>query len=121
MGTAILNGLLAKLKPDDSPSIKVGIVQYDPDMQPSSYKSKDLTLCQYTAWVRSQASLERLNRALGDGGQRVTCVSNADIASTVEPADVVILGFPPGRYSPFSFLLLSCTRMEVSGEIDYFV
>ena len=77
MGTAILKGLLntTATRGDSNPSIT------------------------YTAWVRSQTSLERLQRALGeDGKQQVNCLYGGDvIASTITPADVVVLGFPPGE------------------------
>ena len=73
MGTAILKGLLNKTKPDGNPSLK------------------------YTAWVRSQASLERLHHALGEEKKQVNCVGGGDFVDVMMPADVVILGFPPGK------------------------
>ena len=73
MGTAILKGLLNKTRPDGNPSLK------------------------YTAWVRSQASLERLHHALGEDQKQVNCVGGGDVVDIIKPADVVILGFPPGE------------------------
>ncbi|CAL8582228.1 hypothetical protein XPA_007896 [Xanthoria parietina] len=72
MGTAILQGLLNKTRQDDSPSIR------------------------YTTWVRSQTSSERLEHTLGDDWKRVRCVAGGDAVQAVVPADIVILGFPPG-------------------------
>ena len=78
MGTAIMKGLLNK------------------NTSSSSYLS-----IEYTAWVRSQTSLERLYRALEteeEDRKRVHCVAGGDVvASVITPADVVILGFPPGE------------------------
>ena len=73
MGTAILKGLLNTTRQGDTPSVK------------------------YTAWVRSQASLERLHHVLGEDGKQVRCVGSGDLVETLTPADVVILGFPPGE------------------------
>lgn len=72
MGTAILQGLLNKTRQDDSRSIR------------------------YTTWVRSQTSSERLEHTLGDDWKRVRCVAGGDAVQAVVPADIVILGFPPG-------------------------
>ena len=73
MGTAILKGLLNKTREGRTPSVK------------------------YTAWVRSRASLERLYHALGEDGKQVSYVGSGDVVETLTPADVVILGFPPGE------------------------
>lgn len=50
----------------------------------------------YTAWVRSQASVERLQQALGEDRKHVNCVGGGDVIETFKPADVIILGFHPG-------------------------
>lgn len=73
MGTAILQGLLTKIKHGGKPSIR------------------------YTAWVRSRTSLERLRQALGEEQQHVDCVAGGDVVQAMAPADTVILGFPPGE------------------------
>ncbi len=73
MGIAILQGLLAKIKDGSGPSVH------------------------YTAWVRSQESLDRLQQALGEGQKHVKCVHGGDSVEIVAPADAVILGFPPGE------------------------
>ena len=73
MGTAIVKGLLTKSKQDHEPSVK------------------------YTAWVRSRTSLERLHHALGDDQNQVDCVGGGNVVETMKPADIVILGFPPGE------------------------
>ena len=73
MGTAILKGLLNKTRQSGTPSVK------------------------YTAWVRSRTSLERLHHALGEDSKQVNCVGSGDLVETLTPADVVILGFPPGE------------------------
>lgn len=75
MGTAILKGLTNKAGKDSIPSVK------------------------YTAWVRSQTSLERLHRALGEDQEQINCVSGEDLVKTMTTADVVILGFPSGELS----------------------
>ena len=75
MGTAILKGLLNKTRQGENPSLK------------------------YTAWVRSQTSLERLHYALGEDQKQVHCVGGGDVVGTMAPADVVILGFPPGEFN----------------------
>ena len=72
MGTAIVKGLLNKTRQGGTPTVK------------------------YTAWVRSQTSLERLRRALGEDEKRVNCVGGGDVVDAMTPADVIILGFPPG-------------------------
>ena len=80
---AILNGLLTKTK-------TTGQSGGGDDNDPPSIK--------YTAWVRSETSLERLQRALGEEGQkRVDCVAGGDVVEAMTPADVIILGFPPGE------------------------
>ena len=73
MGTAILKGLLTKIRQGATPSVE------------------------YTAWVRSQTSLERLQHDLGEDHSRVNCVGGGNLVETVTPADVVFLGFPPGE------------------------
>ena len=73
IGTAILQGLLNKTREGGNPSVK------------------------YTAWVRSQASVERLQHALGEDRKHVNCVGGGDVIETFRPADVIILGFPPGE------------------------
>ena len=72
IGTAILQGLLSETRQGGKPSVK------------------------YTAWVRSQASVERLQHALGEDRKRVDCVGGGDVIETLKPADVIILGFHPG-------------------------
>ncbi|KAL8639017.1 MAG: hypothetical protein Q9228_003888 [Teloschistes exilis] len=72
MGTAILKGLLKRTQnAGKQPEIK------------------------YTAWVRSQSSLERLQQELGEACEQVNCVAGGDVLEIIKPADVVILGFPP--------------------------
>lgn len=73
IGTAILKGLLTKTRKIDTPSV------------------------QYTAWVRSRTSLERLHHVLADDQDQVNCVGGGDVVETIRPADIVILGFPPGE------------------------
>lgn len=73
MGTAILQGLMTKTKDGGSPSVE------------------------YTAWVRSQTSLERLQDALGEDQQHVNCVAGGDVVQIMTRADTIILGFPPGE------------------------
>lgn len=73
MGTAILRGLLAKPKENADPSLN------------------------YTAWVRSQTSLQRLRDDLGDLQTQVNCIGGEPIVDSISSADVVILGFPPGE------------------------
>lgn len=73
MGTAILQGLLAKTKKPNDPSIK------------------------YTAWVRSQRSLDTLRDALAENQKHVTCVAGGDVKASISTADIVILGFPPDQ------------------------
>ena len=73
MGTAILRGLLNKTRQGENPSVR------------------------YTAWVRSRTSLERLHHALGEDQKQIHCVGGGDVVETMTPADVIILGFPPGE------------------------
>lgn len=73
MGTAILKGLSTKTRQGGDPSVK------------------------YTAWFRSQTSLERLHHALGEDLKQISCVGGGDLVETMTPANVVILGFPPGE------------------------
>ena len=73
MGTAILKGLLNKTRQGGTPSVT------------------------YTAWVRSPISLKRLHHALGENSKQIICVSSGDLVETLTPADVIILGFPPGE------------------------
>ncbi|KAL8830587.1 MAG: hypothetical protein Q9191_001340 [Dirinaria sp. TL-2023a] len=73
MGTAILKGLLTKTKNGSTPSVE------------------------YTAWVRSRTSLERLHNALDDDRNQVNCVGGGDVVESIRPADIVILGVPPGE------------------------
>ena len=73
IGTAILQGLLKGTGKGGNPSVK------------------------YTAWVRSKASVERLQHALGEDRKHVNCVGGGDVIETFKPADVIILGFPPGE------------------------
>ena len=73
MGTAILKGLLNKTRQNGTPSVK------------------------YTAWVRSRTSLERLNHALGEDSKHVNCVASGNLIEPLTPADIIILGFPPGE------------------------
>ena len=68
-----MKGLLTKTRQGGTPSIK------------------------YTAWVRSQESVERLHQALGKDQKQVSCVGGQDVIDAMAPADVVILGFPPGQ------------------------
>ena len=72
IGTAILQGLLNGTRQGGNPSVK------------------------YTAWVRSQASVERLEHVLGEDRKHVNCVAGGDVVETLKPADVIILGFHPG-------------------------
>ncbi|KAI4199060.1 MAG: hypothetical protein LQ350_004882 [Teloschistes chrysophthalmus] len=72
MGTAILQGLLKRTQnTGNQPKIT------------------------FTAWVRSQSSLERLQHELGEACGQVHCVAGGDVLQILKPADVVILGFPP--------------------------
>lgn len=73
MGTAILKGLSTKTRQGGDPSVK------------------------YTAWFRSQTSLERLHHALGEDLKQISCVGSGDLIETTTSANVVILGFPPGE------------------------
>ncbi|KAI4093618.1 MAG: hypothetical protein L6R37_007364 [Teloschistes peruensis] len=73
MGNAILQGLLKRTQnAGKQPQIK------------------------YTAWVRSQSSLERLRHELGEACEQVNCVAGGDVLEIIKPADAIILGFPPG-------------------------
>ena len=76
MGTAILKGLLTSPSRDDNPSI------------------------QYTAWVRSPSSLQRLRNELGNDHQNVNTTSGGDMVEATAKADIVIFGFPPGELDP---------------------
>ncbi|KAL8813529.1 MAG: hypothetical protein Q9200_000203 [Gallowayella weberi] len=73
MGTAILQGLLRRITQSKSPTVE------------------------YTAWVRSQTSLQRLHDTLGEDKKHVKCVAGGDITEIIKPANLVILGFPPGE------------------------
>ena len=73
MGTSILRGLLSKPKENSDPSLS------------------------YTAWVRSQTSLQRLRHDLGDLQTHVNCVGGEPIEDSISSADVIILGLPPGE------------------------
>ena len=73
MRTAILKGLSTKTRQGGDPSVK------------------------YTALFRSQTSLERLHHALGEDLKQISCVGGGDLVETITPANVVILGFPPGE------------------------
>ncbi|KAL9014240.1 MAG: hypothetical protein Q9173_001108 [Seirophora scorigena] len=75
MGTAILKGLLSTKTRHDS-------------------GSPSLT---YTAWVRTQNSLQRLHDALGNHRKHVDCVAGGDLVASIAPAHIVILGFPPDQ------------------------
>ncbi|KAL9599051.1 MAG: hypothetical protein Q9219_004085 [cf. Caloplaca sp. 3 TL-2023] len=73
MGTALLQGLLTKITRDDQPLVK------------------------YSAWVRSQTSLERLQHALGEHRDRVDCIAGGNLVGHISLADIIVLGFPPGE------------------------
>jgi pyrroline-5-carboxylate reductase len=73
MGTSILKGLLR-----ESPEAKDGLK------------------LSYTACVRSDASLDRLRKALGEGANTVHC-QMADFTEAARKADIVMLGVPPGE------------------------
>ncbi|KAI4180522.1 MAG: hypothetical protein L6R41_007189 [Letrouitia leprolyta] len=73
MGTAILQGLLSKIEKLGDPAIE------------------------YTAWVRSQRSLDALRDALAENQKHVTCVAGGDIIKSISSADIIILGFPPDQ------------------------
>jgi pyrroline-5-carboxylate reductase len=78
MGTSILKGLLRE----------------------SSEPEDGLNLS-YTACVRSEASLDRLRRALGNRASLVHC-QIADFTEAARKADIVMLGVPPGELISFS-------------------
>lgn len=77
MGTSILKGLCRSSSADDG---------------------LDLS---YTACVRSQGSLDRLRKALGENSSSVDCQVGA-FAESSKKADVVMLGVPPGELDSFS-------------------
>jgi pyrroline-5-carboxylate reductase len=78
MGTSILKGLLRE----------------------SSEANDGLNLS-YTACVRSDGSLDRLRKALGERASLVHC-QIADFTEAARKADIVMLGVPPGQYINFS-------------------
>ena len=75
MGTAILQGLLDKQPSNEGPKVT------------------------YSAYVRSEDSMQRLRKALGQHADKVdtTC---EDITNVAREADVVILGVPPDQLYP---------------------
>lgn len=78
MGTSILKGLLK-----DSNSVNDGL---------------DLS---YTACVRSEGSLERLHKALGEHANTVSCQIE-NFSKAASSADIVVLGVPPGELDSFA-------------------
>jgi pyrroline-5-carboxylate reductase len=78
MGTSILKGLLK-----DSSNVNDGL---------------DLS---YTACVRSEASLRRLRKALGEHADTISC-QIGDFSRAASSADVVVLGVPPGELDDFA-------------------
>lgn len=74
MGTAMIQGFLAKASSDDKYHL------------------------QYTALVRSDSSATRLREALGKDAEKVgTVIGEDNFVSAVEKSDVIILGFPPDQ------------------------
>ncbi|KAL9580660.1 MAG: hypothetical protein Q9212_004364 [Teloschistes hypoglaucus] len=89
MGTAILQGLLKRTQnAGKQPEIK------------------------YTAWVRSQTSLKRLQHELGEACGQVHCVAGGDALEIIKSADVVILGFPPDVLRSVSDLPGMCATLQ---------
>lgn len=78
MGTSILKGLLR-----------------------DTSESGDSLILSYTACVRSNASLDRLRKALGDRADRVHCQTSG-FTEAASNADIVMLGVPPGELESIS-------------------
>lgn len=78
MGTSILKGLLR-----------------------GSSEAEDGLKLSYTACVRSEVSLERLRKALGERADTVNC-QVAGFTEAARNADVIMLGVPPGELESFS-------------------
>lgn len=73
MGTSILKGLLK-----------------------DSSRNEDELKLSYSARVRSEASLQRLRKALGEGANTVDC-QIANFTKAASRADIIMLGVPPGE------------------------
>lgn len=83
MGTAIIKGLLASIRPEHS-------------------KSDDFKMELY-ACVRFQESFERVQKALGDEAYRVQSATHLHAwAQAVDRADVIMLGIPPAELKSIS-------------------
>lgn len=78
MGTSILKGLLK-----------------------DSSNANDRLDFSYTACVRSEASLERLRKALGEHADTVSCQID-NFSKVASDANIVMLGVPPGELDSFA-------------------